>query len=551
MRLGSRWQRFASLSAVLPRGRSLPDGSPPLRSRYVRIVTAAIILVGVWLTFLISYGYAIYPYLVSALLITSAWRLRAGAVCLLVSLAILAVIEVNDAHWVWREVLQDLLALTLLGLVFMGTRALLDELERQWLTERRLTAELSAAVGKLRESERQQMLATQALAERHHLLRAILDAVDNGIFLVDPEGRIGFANERLGELLGLDTHCLIGEEAATAILAPLAARCREGAVTAVPPFADGELEITSHLIELIHPTPRLLCQFSAPVRDDSGTPRGCLYVYSDLPDRDRLQELLEQRVAERTGELEAAHEQLLRAERLAALGQFSATIAHELRNPLNVVRLSAHYITTHTPNQDEKMQRNIDHLNRQTDRACDIIDDLLAFSRLPAPELEPISVNALVREVVMTLPLSDRISVEWTLAPDLPEAFADPRQIEQAVENLGLNAIQAMPDGGRLMLATHQANDHVTITIRDTGPGIPEELRERVFEPFFSTKVSGTGLGLPLVREIALAHGGDICLQSAPGEGACFTLTLPLASVVPRAERPRSETSPHLSTSDG
>ena len=100
----------------------------------------------------------------------------------------------------------------------------------------------------------------------------------------------------------------------------------------------------------------------------------------------------------------------------------------------------------------------------------------------------------------------------------------------QAIGNLGLNAIQAMPEGGRLTIVTGQASDQVSITLRDTGPGVPEELRERVFEPFFSTKVTGTGLGLPLIREIAVAHGGQLCLDSTPGEGAGFTLSLPIAA---------------------
>jgi signal transduction histidine kinase len=263
---------------------------------------------------------------------------------------------------------------------------------------------------------------------------------------------------------------------------------------------------------------------------------GCLYVYSDLPDRDRLQELLETGVTERTRELEVAHEQLLRSTRLAALGQFSATMAHELRNPLNVVKLSIHYVTTRVPAQDEKLQRNLSHMNRSVDRACDIIDDLLAFSRLPPPRPRPIAVNEILSEAIAALPVPATVKLVWSLAPDLPLVIADARQIEQAVGNLGLNALQAMPQGGCLRISTRLDGEQVAITVGDTGPGIPEEQRERVFEPFFSTKVSGTGLGLPLVREIALAHGGEIRLHSPPGEGACFTLMLPLAATTPHGD---------------
>jgi signal transduction histidine kinase len=275
------------------------------------------------------------------------------------------------------------------------------------------------------------------------------------------------------------------------------------------------------------------------VRDDTGAVLGDLYVYSDLPDRERLQDLLEARVEERTRELREASEQLLRSERLAALGQFSATMAHELRNPLNVVKLSVHYVTSHLRQPDEKLQRHLAHMNEYVDRACAIINDLLAFSRLPPPQLQPAPLNELVREVVLALTIPERVAVEWALASDLPPVPVDARQIEQAVGNLGMNALQAMPEGGRLIVSTRRVGECVEIGVRDTGPGVPEGLEEKVMEPFFSTKVTGTGLGLPLVREIAAAHGGRFTLQNLPGEGACFSLMLPIQPA-PVSSTPRT-----------
>jgi hypothetical protein len=163
-------------------------------------------------------------------------------------------------------------------------------------------------------------------------------------------------------------------------------------------------------------------------------------------------------------------------------------------------------------------------------------DDLLAFSRLPPPRPRLLAVNEIISAAIAALSVPEPVRVDWSLAPDLPLVIADAQQIEQAVANLGLNALQAMPQGGCLRISTRLEGENVAITVCDTGPGIPEELRERVFEPFFSTKVTGTGLGLPLVREIALAHGGDLSLQSPLGEGACFTLVLPLAAALPRPE---------------
>jgi signal transduction histidine kinase len=231
-------------------------------------------------------------------------------------------------------------------------------------------------------------------------------------------------------------------------------------------------------------------------------------------------------------------------------------MAHELRNPLNVVKLSVHYVTTNVPQPDERLQRNLSHMNRSVDRACAIIDDLLAFSRLPPPQLSPAPVNEIVREAISLLSVPNPVTVDWSLAPDLPLVLMDHRQIEQAVGNLVQNALQAMPEGGRLTISTRLEDGQVQIAVRDSGPGIPEELQERIFEPFFSTKASGTGLGLPLVREIALAHGGDLRLRNAPGGGACFTLTLPAGADRFRADQtsppplPRQE-SASWSASDG
>lgn len=534
---------FASSDA--PAGAGPPAAGLRLPAR---LTVGAMLLLATWLIFLIRYHDPIVPYLIAAILPASLWRFRAGVVCLIASLATLALTLLARPSGPDRAGLDELLELTLLGLVCLGVRALLDGMERQRRTERRLITDLSTAVAQLRESERQQARAAQALAESNHLLRAILDAVDNGICLVDPAGRIGFANERLAKLLELDLSAILGQEAGAAVLAPdslpaAAAsgshgvrhpggafhRDDSGAGSGRAALDDGPAEGSHRLIEVRRPACRLLSQFNTPVRDDAGALLGSLYVYSDLPDRYRLQELLEERVAARTRELQAAQAQLLRAERLAALGQFSATMAHELRNPLNIIKLSVHFLTGHVPAREEKLQRHLGHLHRAVERACAIIDDLLTFSRLPPPRLGPVAVNELVRTAVGALAAPEGARVEWSLAADLPPVLADARQIEQAIGNLVQNAFQAMPEGGCLTVATRPSDGPVEITLRDTGPGIPAELQERVFEPFFSTKATGTGLGLPLVREIALAHGGQLSLSSGPGEGACFTLALPAA----------------------
>jgi signal transduction histidine kinase len=517
---------------------SSPAAASPAAERFhtrrARRGIFVIDLIASALVCLIYYPFATLPYLLIAIVVTSLWRFRAGVIALAVALPVLTAEIALSSPEGWKEWLdpggQNLLALCVASMMCLGFRWALDELERLRHRERELAEQLARAIAQLQEGERAQAIAAQQLAERNSLLRAMLDAVDNGIFLANPEGRIVFANERLGHLLEIDAEQLVGQEARAAVLDHL------------PPATDGAhrdrlypssdlFDASRRLIEVDRPTPRLLCESSCTVPDDDGVILGRLYFYSDLPSR----ELLEQRVAERTRELQETQEQLLRSTRLAVLGQFSATMAHELRNPLNVVRLAAHYLTTHVP-ADEKIQRNLANLNQHLDRACDIITDLLAFSRFPPPRLQPTSINEVVRRAASLLPAMDRVSVELSLAPGCLECRADARQIEQVVNNLGLNALQAMSEGGRLAISTHACDDRVQIAVRDTGPGVPTDLRAHIWEPFFSTKATGTGLGLPLVREIAIAHGGRVW-HSSDGKETVFTVEIPAE---PAAGRPSS-----------
>lgn len=256
-----------------------------------------------------------------------------------------------------------------------------------------------------------------------------------------------------------------------------------------------------------------------------------------LRESERQQALAIEALVERCSLLQATQEQLVRAERLASLGHLTATTAHELRNPLNVIRLASHYLSSHLAEADERLHRHLSHLNLAVERAGAMIDDLLAFAHLPPPNLQSVTINDLVRSALATFEEPDHVTVDWLLAPALPPVLADSRQLMQALGILGLNALQAMPEGGRLSVRSRRSGGHVQITLRDTGSGVPQELHERIFEPFFSTKVAATGLGLHMVREILAAHRGHVCLESAWGEGASFTLSLPVAEKPEGPER--------------
>ncbi len=229
-------------------------------------------------------------------------------------------------------------------------------------------------------------------------------------------------------------------------------------------------------------------------------------------------------------QLAHAQQQLVQGERLAALGELSAVVAHEVRNPLGVIFNSLGSLRRLVrPMGDAKMLFDI--VEEEAERLNRIVGDLLDFARPSTPEVRPEPLGRVAEDAVgaAVVPAGGRIDVVRELDPDLPAIPMDARLVRQAVLNLAVNAVQAMARGGRLTLRTFRDGDRAVVELEDTGGGIPDEVRGRIFEPFFTTKASGTGLGLAVVRRIVEGHGGEIQVRSVPGAGTTFSLRFPLA----------------------
>ena len=230
--------------------------------------------------------------------------------------------------------------------------------------------------------------------------------------------------------------------------------------------------------------------------------------------------------------------QLFQSEKLAALGKLSAGIAHEIRNPLTSIKILIHSLVDEKAT-DSSREKDLAVIESEIERVNQIIKQFLDFARPRPPSLELLDVQKVLEETIALLIYeieARAILLEKQYAPKLPPLPMDREQMKQVFLNLLLNAIQAMNQSGKLKVSIAyrhslpgiQGGPSVEISFQDSGKGIPEELKTRIFEPFFSTKEEGVGLGLPIAQRIIKEHGGEIRLESSLGEGTIVYLTLPL-----------------------
>jgi signal transduction histidine kinase len=220
---------------------------------------------------------------------------------------------------------------------------------------------------------------------------------------------------------------------------------------------------------------------------------------------------------------------LQQVERLATIGQVAGGVAHELRNPLNVIKTSVYFLQHAKKITAEKSAVHLDRIDRQATMADAVISALNNFARLPVPEMKPSELRTLVQQVLDVEPLPSNLQLSMDFPGSLPKVLGDSQQLLIVISNLIRNARDAMPDGGRLTIEGRTVGDEVELQVTDTGNGIPTENLTRIMEPLFSTKARGIGLGLAISRAILEKHQGELRVQSIPGEGARFIVRLKAA----------------------
>jgi len=228
-------------------------------------------------------------------------------------------------------------------------------------------------------------------------------------------------------------------------------------------------------------------------------------------------------------ELAAATDELARKEKLAILGKLAGIMGHEIRNPLGVIRNSIYFLTLKFgESTDEKVKRHMDIIQAEIDGCDKIISDVLDFARTKPPSTTETEINSVVEASLSKASIPKTVKVQTDLGGNLPKLNIDRAQIQQVFFNIISNAIEAMPKGGELQVTTSQTDTFISIAFKDTGVGIPKENISKLFEPLFSTKPKGLGLGLAACQNIIVLHQGKIEFKSQEGQGATFIVTLPI-----------------------
>ena len=293
---------------------------------------------------------------------------------------------------------------------------------------------------------------------------------------------------------------------------------------------------------------------SVRVQTNSKTELGVLYSSFNLMTRNlqeheaqqeefnrELERLVEERTTElktSEGSLRKTQKDLVRMEKMATLGQIASTVNHEIKTPLNVLYMNLQLLnkeikksTVEEPVQKEKMLKMTALINNEIVRINGIIEEFVKYARFPAPVFSKNNLNYIVgqiAEIISQVARDANVSIEVVKDENLHPVFFDEKKITQALLNLCMNAIQAMPDGGILTLTTRKEDDHLLLMVSDTGDGIETKDLEKIFEPFFTKKVQGMGFGLAIVQRIIEDHGGKITCRSEVGKYTTFTINIPV-----------------------
>lgn len=371
----------------------------------------------------------------------------------------------------------------------------------------------------------------EALRQERDMLENMAANIDAGLTLIGKDYRVLWANKLLKKIYGKDLEnkfCYSIYDKSNKI-------CQDCGVRKV--FENGatvdrhdyqlKFDGRDDWVELI----------VTPVKDKDGKVVAALELAVNITERKRLQtklaeysQRLEELVQKRTEQLKKTQAELVKSERLAAIGELAGMVGHDLRNPLSGIKNSAYFMKKKGNDISQtQAQEMLEIINKCVDYSNKIVNDLLDYSREVRLELREESLNKLLTESLCILDISEKIEISNRLN-DAPTVKIDADKIKRVFINLIKNAIDAMPNGGKIAIDSNQVNGNLEVSFSDTGNGIADDVLPKLFSPLFTTKAQGMGFGLAICKRIIEAHGGTIKVKTIKNKGTTFTVTLPIES---------------------
>lgn len=349
--------------------------------------------------------------------------------------------------------------------------------------------------------------------ELHALFQGTIDAIEDAIKIISPKYEILYINKAAEKQHGKRCQDVIGKLCFSE-LGGKSSPCAHCAFRAV---VEKGISQRVEFTKIEDDRKKEYEQAHYPLRNISGEIIGVIEITHEITDRRRFEK------------------QLLQAEKLAAIGQLSAVIAHEIRNPLTGIRLGINAILEDT--QDARQRESLEAIVQDVRRLDDVLKQLLDFTKHKQEKRAPIQVPELLERALFFIrkqAQKQHVEIKLNISTGLPSVNANGDQLLQVLLNILLNALQAMPGGGELRIRadrlTHGNQSGILVTVQDTGKGFPQEYKDKLFDMFLSTKPSGSGVGLAVSSKIIAEHGGAIWVESPPELGALVNIFLPLAA---------------------
>ncbi len=405
--------------------------------------------------------------------------------------------------------------------------------------------DLEEKVRLLQKEIAERIVAEGARRESEARLQAIIDNAPAAIFIKDLEGNYTLVNTYLEWVYGKPKEQIIGRKSYDFMPAESAEEIRKNDLRVLETKAP---VIVEEMIMLANGEMRIFSSVKFPMVSVDGEVYGICGITTDIMERKLVEkelelyrERLEALVEERTEELRKTQEQLIVSERIAVLGQFAGSIAHEVRNPLGVISNAVYYLKKAYAHADEKYDSYIKLIGLQIKRATEIIESILRLTQMKSAHLERSDICEVVRESFEAAEMPEGIEKEYRFPHGPVYANMDREQMRIAFRNIIVNAVQAVGASGTLTAYVREEERKgcmcVAVSISDTGGGIAEKDKESIFNPLFSTKTYGIGFGLTIVKMIVEKHEGWINVDSVPGAGTTFEIVIPLKKTAEDGEQ--------------